>query len=43
MFSVGTDAITAKPYIPVYFDEFAANVLLDNIGSKKSASCLRKK
>ena len=36
MFNLPTDAITAKPYIntKVYFNEFVANVLPDNIGSK---------
>ena len=40
---VATDSITAKPYSTekIYFHEFVANVLRDNIGSKKmSFQCL---
>ena len=46
MFNVGTDAITANHTSKkkVIFNEYVANVLRDNIGSKnKSASSLRKK
>ena len=45
MFSLATDDLAVKPYIPykVYYNEFVANALRDNIGSKKSVSILRKK
>ena len=38
MFSVGTDAITANhtSKTKVYVNEFVANVLRDNLGSKKN-------
>jgi hypothetical protein len=46
MFNVATDPITAKPCIQnkSVFNEFVANVLHDNIGSKEKSTCnLRKK
>ena len=41
MFSLATDDLAVKPYIPykVYYNEFVANAK----GSKKSVSILRKK
>ena len=35
MFNLATDDLAVKPYIPhknVYFNEFVANVLRDNMG-----------
>ena len=38
MFNLDTDNLALKPYIAPkgYFNEFVANVLRDNIGSKKN-------